>query len=61
MDDKIKEIKKRKTNSLNEHELSNDELLALIVKCTNFAAVKHSKQRRFNKEQTPYINHPIGE
>lgn len=31
-----------------------------IVKCMNFAAVKHCSQRRKNPQQTPYINHPIG-
>lgn len=30
------------------------------TKCLNFAAIKHSTQRRKNKEKTPYINHPIG-
>ncbi|XP_058792426.1 guanosine-3',5'-bis(diphosphate) 3'-pyrophosphohydrolase MESH1 [Phymastichus coffea] len=37
-----------------------DELISLIIYCANFAAEKHSRQRRCNKEQTPYINHPIG-
>lgn len=32
----------------------------LLTKCINFAAVKHKNQRRKDKEQTPYINHPIG-
>ncbi|XP_013406805.1 guanosine-3',5'-bis(diphosphate) 3'-pyrophosphohydrolase MESH1 isoform X2 [Lingula anatina] len=32
----------------------------ILIKCTNFAALKHSKQRRKDREQTPYINHPIG-
>ncbi|CAB0020679.1 unnamed protein product [Nesidiocoris tenuis] len=31
-----------------------------IVRCANFCAVKHQNQRRLNKDQTPYINHPIG-
>jgi len=31
-----------------------------IVKCMNFAAVKHSNQRRKDCLQTPYINHPVG-
>lgn len=55
------QAKKRKmsSNSLSE-ELTQDELLSLIIKCANFAAVKHSRQRRCNREQTPYINHPIG-
>ena len=33
---------------------------ALLVKCVNFAALKHRDQRRKNSEQSPYINHPIG-
>ena len=32
-----------------------------IVKCMNFAALKHCNQRRKNSQQTPYINHPVGE
>ena len=31
-----------------------------ILKCANFAAVKHKDQRRKDPEKTPYINHPIG-
>lgn len=31
-----------------------------LIKCINFAAVKHKNQRRNDEEQTPYINHPIG-
>jgi len=34
--------------------------VASIVRCTNFAAVKHRQQRRKDEDQTPYINHPIG-
>ena len=30
-----------------------------LVTAFHFAAVKHSNQRRKNKEQSPYINHPI--
>ncbi|XP_047342950.1 guanosine-3',5'-bis(diphosphate) 3'-pyrophosphohydrolase MESH1 isoform X1 [Vespa velutina] len=40
--------------------LSNDQLISLIIKCTDFAAKKHSTQRRKDPAQTPYINHPIG-
>ncbi|KAK2575527.1 hypothetical protein KPH14_011247 [Odynerus spinipes] len=40
--------------------LSTNELLSLIIKCTNFAAEKHKAQRRKDLAQTPYINHPIG-
>ncbi|KAK4879309.1 hypothetical protein RN001_007455 [Aquatica leii] len=32
----------------------------LLIKCINFAAVKHRDQRRLDPEGTPYINHPIG-
>ncbi|XP_011448343.3 guanosine-3',5'-bis(diphosphate) 3'-pyrophosphohydrolase MESH1 [Magallana gigas] len=31
-----------------------------IIKCSNFAAIKHKDQRRKDEEKTPYINHPIG-
>ncbi|KZC09867.1 PREDICTED: guanosine-3',5'-bis(diphosphate) 3'-pyrophosphohydrolase MESH1 [Dufourea novaeangliae] len=41
-------------------ECSNAELLMLVMKCVNFAAVKHKDQRRKDTEETPYINHPIG-
>jgi len=34
--------------------------LAIIIKCVNFAAVKHKNQRRKDPEKTPYINHVIG-
>ncbi|XP_045613030.1 guanosine-3',5'-bis(diphosphate) 3'-pyrophosphohydrolase MESH1 [Procambarus clarkii] len=33
---------------------------AAIIKCVNFAAVKHKDQKRKDPERTPYINHPIG-
>ncbi|KAF7991847.1 hypothetical protein HCN44_010648 [Aphidius gifuensis] len=41
-------------------DLSKDQLLSLVIRCTNFAAIKHRKQRRLDAESTPYINHPIG-
>eukprot|EP00794_Sanderia_malayensis_P008007 gene8014-8866_t len=31
-----------------------------LLEAVNFAAIKHSNQRRKDKLQTPYINHPIG-
>ncbi|XP_065069912.1 guanosine-3',5'-bis(diphosphate) 3'-pyrophosphohydrolase MESH1-like [Rhopilema esculentum] len=34
--------------------------VTLLIKCANFAAIKHKNQRRKNFEKTPYINHPIG-
>ncbi|KAK0181909.1 hypothetical protein PV327_000093 [Microctonus hyperodae] len=41
-------------------DLSKDELLSLIIRCSDFAARKHTKQRRLDSEATPYINHPLG-
>lgn len=41
-------------------ELKNDDLVQIIMKCVNFAAIKHKEQRRMDSEKTPYINHPIG-
>ena len=32
----------------------------LIVKASNFAAIKHKTQKRKDPEGTPYINHPLG-
>lgn len=40
--------------------LPNDRFCKEIIKCCNFAAVKHKDQRRKNLAKTPYINHPIG-
>ena len=34
--------------------------VATIMKCANFAAIKHANQRRKDAMETPYINHPIG-
>ncbi|XP_044518432.1 guanosine-3',5'-bis(diphosphate) 3'-pyrophosphohydrolase MESH1 [Gracilinanus agilis] len=34
--------------------------VALLLEAVDFAARKHSKQRRKDPEKTPYINHPIG-
>lgn len=31
-----------------------------LIRTADFAARKHSTQRRKDTEQTPYINHPIG-
>uniref|UniRef100_A0A2M4CTZ5 Guanosine-3',5'-bis(diphosphate) 3'-pyrophosphohydrolase MESH1 n=1 Tax=Anopheles darlingi TaxID=43151 RepID=A0A2M4CTZ5_ANODA len=39
---------------------SPQDLLVAYTKCVNFAAIKHRDQRRLDKEETPYINHPIG-
>lgn len=35
-------------------------LTGRFVEAINFAAIKHKDQRRKDKQQTPYINHPIG-
>lgn len=40
--------------------LNSADVLVLIIKCVDFAAVKHVYQRRIDPERTPYINHPIG-
>ncbi len=34
--------------------------LGQLLSAVNFAAIKHSTQRRKDAEKTPYINHPIG-
>lgn len=44
----------------NRPVLSTCEVLSIIVRCANFAAVKHKDQRRKDEEETPYINHPLG-
>ncbi|RXG61779.1 hypothetical protein Avbf_10333 [Armadillidium vulgare] len=41
-------------------QLSSNDDLGQLVKCMNFAAIKHKSQRRKDLSQTPYINHPIG-
>ncbi|KAG5669868.1 hypothetical protein PVAND_000159 [Polypedilum vanderplanki] len=38
----------------------DNEAIKKYTKCMNFAAKKHSTQRRKDSEETPYINHPIG-
>ncbi|KAG7164719.1 guanosine-3',5'-bis(diphosphate) 3'-pyrophosphohydrolase MESH1-like [Homarus americanus] len=43
-----------------ENGADDGAVLATLIKCVNFAAVKHKDQRRKDPEQTPYINHPIG-
>lgn len=42
------------------NELTKEEIISMVIRCTNFAALKHTKQRRKNTDATPYINHPIG-
>ena len=34
--------------------------LVELMDCADFAAKKHTNQRRKNAAATPYINHPIG-
>ena len=34
--------------------------LGLLLDAVDFAARKHSNQRRKDPDKTPYINHPIG-
>merc|ERR1712037_1050128 len=44
-----------------KHELKqNMNVLAKLVKATDFAAKKHRNDRRKDADKTPYINHPIG-
>ncbi|KAK5645683.1 hypothetical protein RI129_004147 [Pyrocoelia pectoralis] len=46
-------------SSVNNNDNSSNTVEKLI-KCINFAAIKHKDQRRLDPENTPYINHPIG-
>jgi guanosine-3',5'-bis(diphosphate) 3'-pyrophosphohydrolase len=39
---------------------ANFPQVATVINCVDFAARKHSTQRRKDVEGTPYINHPIG-
>lgn len=39
---------------------SGELITSEIIRCSNFAAVKHKDQRRKDVEKSPYINHPIG-
>lgn len=39
----------------------NGSEAARLLDAVDFAARKHSAQRRKDPERTPYINHPIGE
>ena len=41
-------------------KMADSSTLPLLLRCMDFAAMKHSRQRRKDVEQTPYINHPIG-
>lgn len=50
-----------KTDKENEHvqEVPAD-ICKEIMRCANFAAVKHKDQRRKDQDKTPYVNHVIG-
>lgn len=39
---------------------NQNDVITAVIKCVNFAAIKHKDQRRKDKDKTPYINHPIG-
>ncbi|XP_055333827.1 guanosine-3',5'-bis(diphosphate) 3'-pyrophosphohydrolase MESH1-like [Paramacrobiotus metropolitanus] len=41
-------------------KFSPESDLGLLLRTTNFAAIKHKNQRRKDPEKTPYINHPVG-
>lgn len=43
-----------------DSKVSESSITEIIIRCVNFAAVKHRNQRRKDYAQTPYINHPIG-
>ena len=49
----------RHVNSLS-HSKMDASITQAIIRCTNFAAIKHKNQRRKDLDATPYINHPIG-
>ena len=49
--------RKSTTTKMTSGEISITE----IIRCSNFAAIKHKNQRRKDPESTPYINHPIGD
>ena len=37
-----------------------DPSIQVLLKAVDFSAKKHKNQRRKDKDETPYINHPIG-
>lgn len=39
---------------------TDENVIEILSKCYNFAAIKHTNQRRLDSDKTPYINHPIG-
>jgi len=44
---------------LSKLDMFNADEMSLFLTALKFAAVKHSNQRRKNRQATPYINHPI--
>ena len=51
------------SNIMNENtfpKISMADPVSMAMKAANFAAKKHSTQRRKDAAKTPYINHPIG-
>lgn len=45
---------------MTENHIEKPNIIAQIIKCCNFAAIKHKDQRRKSPDSIPYINHPIG-
>lgn len=41
-------------------EVNGSESIISLINCADFAAIKHRNQRRKDKNETPYINHPVG-
>ncbi|XP_043274291.1 guanosine-3',5'-bis(diphosphate) 3'-pyrophosphohydrolase MESH1 isoform X5 [Venturia canescens] len=40
--------------------MAESQSLCAVMKAANFAAIKHTNQRRKDAAETPYINHPLG-
>lgn len=41
-------------------EFPGSQSIISLINCADFAAIKHRNQRRKDKDETPYVNHPIG-
>ena len=50
---------RRKFSEVRKRFLIDFEMDA-VIRAADFAAVKHQRQRRKDRAETPYINHPIG-
>ncbi|WWC88739.1 uncharacterized protein L201_003652 [Kwoniella dendrophila CBS 6074] len=48
-----------KSGSSSRHKYKDENDLSKLMRTVDFAARKHSCQRRKDVDQTPYINHPI--